>query len=64
MVNRLVDFINCRLKPLGGKFVVFTEGGLECVEFILEIGDVNVLILDQGQFLFVLQRIHGRIAQQ
>lgn len=64
VINRLVDFINGRLKPLGRQFIIFAKGGLECVELVFEMGNVNVLAFDQGQFRLVLQSVHGRVAQQ
>lgn len=51
-------------KAFGGQAPVAAEGGFEVVELGLEVGDVYVLRLDHGQLVFVLERVHGGVAQQ
>ena len=64
MIDRLIDFIDCRLETSGGEVVVAGKGRFEGFQVVLEVGDIDVLGSYQSQFSRLFQRFHGCIAEQ
>ena len=60
----LVDLVDGLLEALTGLLVIVGKFGLEIVHFVFKVGDVDVLLPDEGQFLFGFDRVHGGVAKQ
>ena len=54
----------CGFMEMINGFVDFCNGIFEFVQIILEIGDVDILCFDKGEFGFVLERVLSSISEE
>ena len=64
MVNGFIDLLDGGFELAAGQIVIAAEAGLEVVHFLLEVGDIDILITDLRQLPAVFHRMECRAPQQ